>query len=141
MSCHCRLQGFDGGYVTFGEELKEKVLVQSCLSGDQDYPRYILMPLWKEGLLFYSLSKNDSNDEPQPSSDDGKKEHECVNKDSGIDDQERLENITTLLALLEATRAYDIEDFVAGRDMNNLESSMPVSPITTTRVHKDHLVD
>ncbi|GJR68906.1 putative ribonuclease H-like domain-containing protein [Tanacetum coccineum] len=36
--------------------------------------------------------------------------------------------------------AYDDEDFVAGGDMNNLESSMPVSPIVTTRVHKDHLV-
>ncbi|GJW75710.1 putative ribonuclease H-like domain-containing protein [Tanacetum coccineum] len=36
--------------------------------------------------------------------------------------------------------AYDDEDFVAGGDMNNLESSMPVSPIATTRVHKDHPV-
>ncbi|GJW47695.1 ribonuclease H-like domain-containing protein [Tanacetum coccineum] len=30
---------------------------------------YILMPLWKYGLLFDSSSKNASNDEPQPSSD------------------------------------------------------------------------
>ncbi|GKD00319.1 hypothetical protein Tco_1170593, partial [Tanacetum coccineum] len=30
---------------------------------------------------------------------------------------------------------YDNEDFVAGGDMNNLESFMPVSPIATTRVH------
>ncbi|GJU80292.1 putative ribonuclease H-like domain-containing protein [Tanacetum coccineum] len=37
--------------------------------------------------------------------------------------------------------AYDDEDFVAGGDMNNLESSMPVSPIATTRVHKDHPMD
>ncbi|GJR78172.1 putative ribonuclease H-like domain-containing protein [Tanacetum coccineum] len=37
--------------------------------------------------------------------------------------------------------AYDDEDFVAGGDMNNLESSMVVSPIATTRVHKDHLVE
>ncbi|GJU06686.1 putative ribonuclease H-like domain-containing protein [Tanacetum coccineum] len=34
--------------------------------------------------------------------------------------------------------AYDDEDFIAGGDMNNLESSMPVCPIVTTRVHKDH---
>ncbi|GJY80945.1 putative ribonuclease H-like domain-containing protein [Tanacetum coccineum] len=47
-----------------------------------------------EGSLFYSLSKNDSNDESQPSSDDGKKEDEGVNKESGIDDQERPENST-----------------------------------------------
>ncbi|GJT85399.1 putative ribonuclease H-like domain-containing protein [Tanacetum coccineum] len=36
--------------------------------------------------------------------------------------------------------AYDDEDFVARGDMNNLESSMSVSPIATTRVHKDHPV-
>ncbi|GJX24769.1 ribonuclease H-like domain-containing protein [Tanacetum coccineum] len=36
--------------------------------------------------------------------------------------------------------AYDDEDFVAGGDMNNLESSMHVSPIATTRAHKDHPV-
>ncbi|GKC44386.1 ribonuclease H-like domain-containing protein [Tanacetum coccineum] len=37
--------------------------------------------------------------------------------------------------------AYDDEDFVAGGDMNNLESSMSVSPIATTRVYKDHPVE
>ncbi|GJR52017.1 retrotransposon protein, putative, ty1-copia subclass [Tanacetum coccineum] len=37
--------------------------------------------------------------------------------------------------------AYDDEDFVAGGDMNNLESSMSVSLIATTRVHKDHPVE
>ncbi|GJT53889.1 ribonuclease H-like domain-containing protein [Tanacetum coccineum] len=43
---------------------------------------YILMPLWKDGSLFDSSSKNASNDEPQPSNDAGKKDDE-----SGIDDQ------------------------------------------------------
>ncbi|GJW87376.1 ribonuclease H-like domain-containing protein [Tanacetum coccineum] len=37
--------------------------------------------------------------------------------------------------------AYDDEDFVTGGDMNNLKSFMPVSPIATTRVHKDHPVE
>ncbi|GJT48220.1 putative ribonuclease H-like domain-containing protein [Tanacetum coccineum] len=54
----------------------------------------ILMPLWKNGLLFNSSSKNASNDEPQPSSDAGKKDDEGVNKESGIDDRERPENST-----------------------------------------------
>ncbi|GKD92524.1 ribonuclease H-like domain-containing protein, partial [Tanacetum coccineum] len=39
---------------------------------------YILMPLWKYFLLFDSSSKNDSNDEPQPSSDAGKKDDEVT---------------------------------------------------------------
>ncbi|GJX22276.1 putative ribonuclease H-like domain-containing protein [Tanacetum coccineum] len=42
---------------------------------------YILMPLWKDGSLFDFSPKNTSNDEPQPSSDAGKK-----NDESGIDD-------------------------------------------------------
>ncbi|GJV05561.1 ribonuclease H-like domain-containing protein [Tanacetum coccineum] len=36
---------------------------------------------------------------------------------------------------------YDDEYFVTGGDMNNLESSMLVSPIATIRVHKDHPVE
>ncbi|GJY52746.1 putative ribonuclease H-like domain-containing protein [Tanacetum coccineum] len=45
-----------------------------------------------DGSLFDSSSKNASNDEPQPSSDAGKKDDESVNKESGIDGQERPEN-------------------------------------------------
>ncbi|GJY85656.1 hypothetical protein Tco_0499682 [Tanacetum coccineum] len=33
------------------------------------------------------------------------------------------------------------EDVGAGADMNNLDAFMPVSPIPTTRIHKDHPVD
>ncbi|GJU28224.1 putative ribonuclease H-like domain-containing protein [Tanacetum coccineum] len=55
---------------------------------------YILMPLWKDGSLFDSSSKNASNDEPQPSSDAGKKDDEGVSQESGIDDQERPKNST-----------------------------------------------
>ncbi|GKF14782.1 putative ribonuclease H-like domain-containing protein, partial [Tanacetum coccineum] len=54
----------------------------------------ILMPLWKDGSLFDSSSKNASNDEPQPSSDVGKKDDEGVLKESGIADQEKPKNST-----------------------------------------------
>ncbi|GJS89286.1 putative ribonuclease H-like domain-containing protein [Tanacetum coccineum] len=37
--------------------------------------------------------------------------------------------------------AYNDEDFIAGGDINKLESSMPVNPIATTRVHKDHPIE
>ncbi|GJW71113.1 putative ribonuclease H-like domain-containing protein [Tanacetum coccineum] len=40
------------------------------------------------------LVQNASNNEPQPSSDNGKKDDEGVNKESGIDDQERPESST-----------------------------------------------
>ncbi|GJS37246.1 putative ribonuclease H-like domain-containing protein [Tanacetum coccineum] len=48
---------------------------------------YILMPLWKDGLLFDSSPKNTSNDEPQPSSDAGKKDDK-----SEINDQKKPED-------------------------------------------------
>ncbi|GJR84738.1 ribonuclease H-like domain, reverse transcriptase, RNA-dependent DNA polymerase [Tanacetum coccineum] len=35
----------------------------------------------------------------------------------------------------------DDEDVGVEADMNNLDASMPVSPIPTTRIHKDHLVE
>ncbi|GKF12619.1 hypothetical protein Tco_0050545 [Tanacetum coccineum] len=34
--------------------------------------------------------------------------------------------------------AYDDEDVGAEADLNNLETTMSVSPIPTTRIHKDH---
>nr|GFB40895.1 hypothetical protein [Tanacetum cinerariifolium] len=39
---------------------------------------------------------------------------------------------------LEATRIFDHSDLGAEADTNNLDSSIVVSPISTTRVHKDH---
>nr|GFB36222.1 hypothetical protein [Tanacetum cinerariifolium] len=41
------------------------------------------MPLWKDGLLFDSTSKNARNDEPQSSSDVGQKHDEVSDKESG----------------------------------------------------------
>ncbi|GKG43897.1 hypothetical protein Tco_0482990, partial [Tanacetum coccineum] len=52
------------------------------------------MPLWKDDSLFDSSSKNASIDEPQPSSDAGKKDDKGVYKESGIDDQKRPANYT-----------------------------------------------
>ncbi|GKD57727.1 ribonuclease H-like domain-containing protein, partial [Tanacetum coccineum] len=128
---------------------------------------YILMPLWKDGSLFDSSSKNASNDEPQPSSDAGKKDDEGVNKESGIDDQERPENSTqdvnavgpsintastnvntgslnintvsptVTTAPLEATHA----DFFGDEteiDMSNITATYLVPSTPNTRIHKDN---
>ncbi|GKD19984.1 hypothetical protein Tco_1221687, partial [Tanacetum coccineum] len=37
--------------------------------------------------------------------------------------------------------AYDDEDVGAEVDLNNLETTMNVNPIPTTRIHKDHPKD
>nr|GEU35009.1 ribonuclease H-like domain-containing protein [Tanacetum cinerariifolium] len=55
---------------------------------------YILLPLWKDSLLFDSSLKNANNDEPQPSSDTRKKNDDGVTKESGINHQERPKNST-----------------------------------------------
>ncbi|GKB14931.1 putative ribonuclease H-like domain-containing protein, partial [Tanacetum coccineum] len=131
---------------------------------------YILMPLWKDGSLFDSSLKNASNDEPQPSSDAGKKDDEGVNKESGIDDQERPKNSTqdvntvgpsintastnvntgslninivsptVTTAPLKATHA----DFFGDEtevDMSNITTTYLVPSTPNTRIHKDHSLD
>ncbi|GJX50510.1 putative reverse transcriptase, RNA-dependent DNA polymerase [Tanacetum coccineum] len=131
---------------------------------------YILMPIWKDGSLFNSSLKNASNDEPQPSSDAEKKDDEGVNKESGIDDQERPKNSTqdvntagpsintastnvntgslnintisptVTTAPLEATHA----DFFGDEteiDMSNITTTYLVPSTLNTRIHKDHSLD
>ncbi|GKF74920.1 hypothetical protein Tco_0224364, partial [Tanacetum coccineum] len=44
-------------------------------------------------------------------------------------------------ALEDIVYSDDDEDVGAEADMNNLDAFMLVSPISTTRVHKDHLVE
>ncbi|GJZ86640.1 putative ribonuclease H-like domain-containing protein [Tanacetum coccineum] len=136
---------FDGRYVTFGGGAKGgkitckgtlKTIVVGTNSNDlvgteesigtgyssketgssQDY---ILMLLWKDGSLFDSSSKNASNDEPQPSSDAGKKDDEVTN------------------VPLEATHA----DFFGDEtelDMSNITTTYLVPTTPNTRLHKDH---
>ncbi|GJT08618.1 putative ribonuclease H-like domain-containing protein [Tanacetum coccineum] len=131
---------------------------------------YILMPLWKDGSLFDSSSKNASNDEPQPSSDARNKDDEGVNKESGIDDQERPKNstqdintvgpsmntvstnvnvgrlninnvsLTVTTAPLEATHTNFFGDETEV-DISNITTTYPVPSTPNTRVHKDHSLD
>ncbi|GKB73912.1 putative ribonuclease H-like domain-containing protein, partial [Tanacetum coccineum] len=131
---------------------------------------YILMPMWKDGSLFDSSLKNASNDEPKPSSDAGKKDDKGVNKESGIDGQDKLEkssqdvnnarpsintantnvktgslNInnvspTITTAPLKATHA----DFFGDEteiDMSNITTTYLVPSTLNTRIHKDHSLD
>ncbi|GJW97001.1 putative ribonuclease H-like domain-containing protein [Tanacetum coccineum] len=119
---------------------------------------YILMPLWKDGSLFDSSSKNTSNDEPQPFSDAREKDDGGVSKGSGIDDQEWPENrsqdintaglsINTAItndntdnSTLEAIHV----DFFGDEsevDMSNIDTAYPVPSTPNTRIHKDHSLD
>ncbi|GKB45274.1 ribonuclease H-like domain-containing protein [Tanacetum coccineum] len=52
-----------------------------------------------------------------------------------------LEDTADLLNTSIFSGAYDDEDVGAEANLNNLETTMNVSPIPTTRIHKDHLKD
>ncbi|GKE59703.1 putative ribonuclease H-like domain-containing protein, partial [Tanacetum coccineum] len=110
-----------------------------------------------DGLLFDSSLKNVSNDEPQPSSDDGKKDDEGVTKESGIADQEKSKNsiqgvntagpsintesdMFSFRDIATATHADFFGDEIEV-DISNITTTYPVPSTPNTRIHKDHSLD
>ncbi|GJR69351.1 hypothetical protein Tco_0015416 [Tanacetum coccineum] len=104
---------------------------------------YILLPLWMADPPFSQCSKSSQDDGSKPSSDDEKKVDEDPRKDSESIDQEKDDNVNSTnnvnaASTNEVNAVDDDEDVGAKADMNNLDAFMPVSPIPTTRIHKDH---
>ncbi|GJY79574.1 putative ribonuclease H-like domain-containing protein [Tanacetum coccineum] len=130
---------------------------------------YILLPLWTVDLPFSQDPKSFDDDVSKSSSDDGKKVDEVPRKESECNDQEKEYNVNStnnvnaadthevnaaggktsielpddpdMPELEDYSIFEDAEDDGAEADMNNLDAFMPVSPIPTTRVRKDHLVE
>ncbi|GKD28462.1 putative ribonuclease H-like domain-containing protein [Tanacetum coccineum] len=114
-------------------------------------------------------SKSSQDDVSKPSSDDGKKVDEDSRKDSEGIDQEKEDNVNSTnnvnaastnevnavggktsielpldlnMPELEDYNIFeDDEDVGAEADMHNLDTTIQVSPIPTTRIHKDHPLD
>nr|GEY94173.1 ribonuclease H-like domain-containing protein [Tanacetum cinerariifolium] len=123
---------FVGTEESIGEGHASKETVSS-----QDY---ILLPLWKDGLLFDSSLKNDSNDEPQPSSDAGKKDDEGISKESRIDDQERPENsIKDVNTIGPSINTVSTNINIGSLNINTV--SPTVSTATPEPTHADFLGD
>ncbi|GKB50948.1 putative ribonuclease H-like domain-containing protein [Tanacetum coccineum] len=84
------------------------------------------------------MMQSSQNDGFKPSSDDGKK----VDKDSRNSesiDQEKDDNVNSTNNVNAAsTNKVNVVDNGAEADMNNLDTTIQVSPIPTTRIHKDH---
>ncbi|GJY17507.1 hypothetical protein Tco_0388998 [Tanacetum coccineum] len=173
MSYFSDFKEFDGGYVTFGggakggriTGTKESIGVGHFSKEPRSSQDYILMPLWKNGSLFDSSSKDASKDEPQPSNDAKKKDDE-----GGIDDQERTKNsaqdvntvglsintastnfntgslnintisLTVPTAQLESKYANFFGD-ESELDLSNIATTYPVPSTPNTRIHKDHSLD
>ncbi|GKF62451.1 hypothetical protein Tco_0182505, partial [Tanacetum coccineum] len=118
---------------------------------------YILLPLWTADPPFSQSSKSSPDDGSKPSSDDKKKVNEYPRKDSKSIDQENDDNVNSTNNVNAASinevndvgrktsiklpDDLDDEDVGVEADMNNLNAFMPVSPISTTRIHKDHPVE
>ncbi|GKA52125.1 putative ribonuclease H-like domain-containing protein [Tanacetum coccineum] len=130
---------------------------------------YILLPLWTDDPPFSQSSKSSQDDGSKPSSDDEKKVDEDPRKDSESIDQEKDDNVNStnnvnaastnevnavggktsiellddpnMPALEDIVYSDDDEDVGAEADMNNLDTTIQVSPIPTTRIHKDHPVE
>ncbi|GJR18068.1 ribonuclease H-like domain-containing protein [Tanacetum coccineum] len=130
---------------------------------------YILLPLWTVDSPFSQSTKNSPNDGFKPSRDYGKKVDENPREDSKGIDQEKEDDVNSTnnvnAASTNEVNAVDtktsielpidldmpeLEDIVYSDDnedvgteagMNNMDAFIPVSPIPTTRIHKDHPVE
>ncbi|GJS88727.1 retrovirus-related pol polyprotein from transposon TNT 1-94 [Tanacetum coccineum] len=128
---------------------------------------YILLPLWPTDPLLSQISKSSPDVGFKPSGDNEKKVTEEPGKegsDSNNDQEKEDDNVnntnnvnttsdgnitnninvvssTLNAASIEVNAADDDENVSAEADMNNLNTCRPVSPIPTTRIHKDHPVE
>nr|GEW55195.1 hypothetical protein [Tanacetum cinerariifolium] len=119
---------------------------------------YILMPLWKDSSLFDSSSQDsdghnkDKHDPSQASESDNQERHNAESSTKTVNTARPVNTATPtyadylsdpLIPDLEDTEifddAYDDRDEGAEADYNNLETVISVSPIPSTRIHKDHL--
>nr|GEV03524.1 hypothetical protein [Tanacetum cinerariifolium] len=128
---------------------------------------YTLLLLWTADPPFSQDPKSSQDDGFKPSNDDGKKVDEDPRQKSECNDQEKEDNVNNTnnvnatgtnrvnavgelpfdldMPALEDVRTFDFsnedEDDGAMADINNLDTTIQVSPTTTTRIHKDHPLD
>ncbi|GKB28479.1 retrovirus-related pol polyprotein from transposon TNT 1-94 [Tanacetum coccineum] len=108
---------------------------------------YILLPLWTADPPYSQDPKSSHDDGSKPSNDDGKKVDEDPRKDIndvGGNTSIELPFDPNMPALEDYSIFYSSrndEDDGAEADMNNLDTTIQVSPIPTTRIHKDHPLD
>ncbi|GJW24593.1 putative ribonuclease H-like domain-containing protein [Tanacetum coccineum] len=125
---------------------------------------YILLPLWTADPPFSQDLKSSQDDGSKLSSDDGKNvDDDSMKKDDNVNSTNNVNAASTnevnvvggktnielpddpnMLALEDISifdLSNDDKDVYAEADMNNLDTSIQVSPIPTTRIHKDHPLD
>ncbi|GKF73789.1 hypothetical protein Tco_0220121, partial [Tanacetum coccineum] len=112
---------------------------------------YILLPLSIQEPPFSSSLKDSPNAGFKPSMEEEKKDAEDPGNESGnltkrkdkVNDVDlktsiELSNDPNIPELKDLVYSDDDEDVGAEADINNLDTHIPVSPIPTTRIHKDY---
>ncbi|GJR60467.1 putative ribonuclease H-like domain-containing protein [Tanacetum coccineum] len=105
---------------------------------------YILLPLWTIDPPYSHDLKSSHDDGSKPSSDDGKKVNEDPINVVGGKTSIGLPFDLNMHALEDYSIfdfSRDDEDDGAEANMNNLDTTIQVSPIPSTRIHKDHPLD
>nr|GEV33314.1 putative ribonuclease H-like domain-containing protein [Tanacetum cinerariifolium] len=101
---------------------------------------YILLSLWTIDPLFSQDPKSSNDDGSKLLSDDGKKEVNVVGENISIKLQ-----FDPNMPALEDVSTFDFskndKDDGAMADMNNLYTTIQVSPIPSIKIHKDHPLD
>nr|GEW13226.1 hypothetical protein [Tanacetum cinerariifolium] len=101
---------------------------------------YILLPLWTVDPPFSQDPKSSYDDGSKPSINNGKKVDEDPKKENEYNELPFDPNIPSLEDVSIFNFLSDNDDGIVA-DMNNLDTTIQVSPILTTRIHKDHPLD
>ncbi|GKA45070.1 putative ribonuclease H-like domain-containing protein [Tanacetum coccineum] len=102
------------------------VKVNKGLNGDVPGKKFHSPPMWPADPLFSQDSKSSPDVRFKPSGEEEKKDAKDPGNESG--------NLTE-------GKDNDVKDVGTEAEMNNLDTFMPVSPIPTTRIHKDHPIE
>nr|GEW47044.1 hypothetical protein [Tanacetum cinerariifolium] len=151
-----------------GEEVDQQYVLFPVWGGEEVDQQYVLFPVWSFGSTNPHNNEEDAAFDGKEHDFDAKKPESEVNVSPSSSAQSKKQDNKTKKeakgkSLVESFTRYrdlnaefrdcsdnskseditysDDEDVVgAEADFNNLESSIPVSPIPTKRIHKDHLV-
>nr|GEW27301.1 hypothetical protein [Tanacetum cinerariifolium] len=159
MSYLSNFEELNGGYVAFGGNPKGgKISGKGKIkTGEEVNQQYVLFPMWSSG--FTNSQNNDEDAAFDEKEHDAKKPESKVNVSPSSSAQSGKQDDKTKKKAKGKSR---VESFIRNRDLsaefedhydnssndvnaieadfNNLETSITVSPIPTTRTHKDHPV-
>nr|GEU83525.1 hypothetical protein [Tanacetum cinerariifolium] len=136
------------GYVAFGGNPKGGKISGNEKAREEIVQQYVLFPVWSSGSTNPQTTDEDAAfdekehefDEKKPESEVNVSPSSCAQNLSAEFKDFSDNNINEDNAAEDITYSDDEDDVGVEADFNNLETSITVSHIPTTRVHKDHPV-